>query len=239
MRALIVDDEAPARARIARLLALEPDIEIVGEASTGREAIAAIKRSRPDIVFLDIQMPGLNGFDVAAAIEADDAPFLVFVTADDSHALRAFDAGAGDYLLKPFTPARFARVLERARQRGALERPLDRAPFLQRLLVADAGRAVFLAVDRIDRIESDRNYVRLTADGESYRMRATIASLAERLDPAQFLQINRSTLVRLDAIREIHEWSHGDFKVLMQDGTELVWSRRYRADAERRFGIGR
>ena len=240
MRALIVDDEAPARARLHRLLALERDVEIVGEAATGREAISAIKRSRPDVVFLDIQMPGLNGFDVVSAIETSDAPFVVFVTADDSQALRAFDAGAVDYLLKPFTPARFARVLDRARQRvAAATGPVSTATsFLRRLLVIDQGRAVFLPVERIDRIEADRNYVRLSAGGASYRLRATIASVAERLDPAQFLRINRSTLVRLDAVREMHEWSHGDFKVVMHDGTELVWSRRFRADAEQRFGVG-
>jgi two-component system LytT family response regulator len=241
MRALIVDDEAPARAKVRRLLAAAGDVEIVGEATTGRAAIAAIKQTTPDIVFLDIQMPGLDGFDVASAIGEDESPHIVFVTADDSQALRAFDVGAVDYLLKPFTPERFARVLDRARERLLQAVKLtrdDSKPLLRRLLVIDRGRAVFLPVDRIDRAESDRNYVVLSSAGATYRIRATIASLAERLDPAMFLRINRSTLVRLDAVREMHEWSHGDFKVVMHDGTELTWSRRYKATAEQEFGIG-
>lgn len=240
MRALIVDDEAPARAKLRRLLAAAGDVEVAGEAATGREAVALIKLTRPDLVFLDIQMPGLNGFEVAAAVEPDAIPYLVFVTADDSQALRAFDVGAADYLLKPFTPDRFARVLDRARERlaGARGSAQSAPAYLKRILVIDQGRAVFLPVDRIDRIESDRNYVVLRTDGASHRVRVTIASLAERLDPVQFLRINRSTLVRLDAVREMHEWSHGDFKVLMHDGTELVWSRRFRAAAQREFGVG-
>jgi two-component system LytT family response regulator len=240
VRALIVDDEAPARAKVRRMLGTASDVEIVGEASTGREAVAAIKRSCPDIVFLDIQMPGLDGFAVVDAVERDGGPYVVFVTADDSKALRAFEVGAVDYLLKPFTSERFNQVLERARER--LAKPVraettDRAP-LKRLLVSHNGRAVFLAIERIDRIESERNYVVIHAGQESYRLRAPIGSIASRLDPAQFLRVNRSTLVRLDAVREMHEWSHGDYRVVMHDGAELIWSRRYRAAAEREFGLG-
>lgn len=240
MRALIVDDEAPARAKVRRLLEASADVEIVGEAATGREAIALIKRTRADLVFLDIQMPGLDGFEVAASIDRDGGPFVVFVTADDSQALRAFDVGAVDYLLKPFTPDRFARVLDRARERAATPAVVEEttaATPLRRLLVIENGRAVFLLVDRIDRIEADRNYVHLFAGGERHRLRTTLAALAERLDESKFLQINRSTIVRLDAIREMNEWSHGDFRVVLHDGTELIWSRRFRAAAERVFGV--
>lgn len=242
MRALIVDDEAPARAKLRRLLTAEPGVEIIGEATNGREAIAAIKRSQPDIVFLDIQMPGLDGFAVADTIERDGGPYIVFVTANDQHALRAFEVGAVDYLLKPFTPERFARVLERAKDRMTTSPVGDGAPapshqFLRRVLVVDNGRAVFVPVDRIDRVESERNYVTLHVAGDAHRLRATISALEERLDPTQFLRINRSTLVRLDAVHEMHEWSHGDFRVVMRDGTELIWSRRYRAAAEREFGL--
>ncbi|MEP7001435.1 MAG: response regulator, partial [bacterium] len=242
MRALIVDDEAPARAKIRRMLSAAPDVEIVGEASTGREGVAAIKRTLPDVVFLDIQMPGLDGFGVVDALERDDAPYIVFVTADDAHALRAFEVGAVDYLLKPFTPQRFGLVLERARARVHARAPHDvpapvaPATFLKRILVIDNGRAHFLPVDRLDVVEAERNYVQLTSAGGVFRLRATIASLQERLDPAQFLRINRSTLVRLDAVRSMHEWSHGDYRVVMQDGTEHSWSRRYRAGAEKSFG---
>lgn len=240
MRVLIVDDELPARLRVRRLLTGAADVEIVGEATTGREAVAAIKRLAPDVAFLDIQMPGLDGFAVLDEV-ADDAPYVVFVTANDQAAIRAFEAGAVDYLLKPFTPARFEQVLDRARARlSAGERGVrtaGAAPYLHRLLVIENGRAVFLDVGRIDHIEAERNYVHLVSSGVKYRLRATIASLEARLDPAQFLRINRSTLVRLDAIKDMHEWSHGDYRVVMQDGTVLTWSRRYRAAAERMFGV--
>lgn len=243
MRALIVDDEAPARAKVRRLLEAMPDVEIAGEATTGREAVAAIKRSRPDIVFLDIQMPGLDGFGVLDAIEAsgDDLPYIVFVTANEQHALRAFEHGAIDYLLKPFTPDRFARVLDRARDRvasRATATPMVGASFLKRLLVIDDGRALFLPVEQIDRIEAERNYVNIFAGAERCRLRATLSAVAGRLDPAQFLRINRSTLIRLDAVASMTEWSHGDYKVLMNDGTSLIWSRRYRDAAEQQFGLG-
>ena len=242
MRALIVDDEAPARAKLRRLLESEIGVEIIGEAATGREALVAIKRDRPDIVFLDIQMPGLDGFGVLEALEGDGAPYTVFVTANDQHALRAFEAGAVDYLLKPYTPERFAVVLERARDRlsNALKqvaRGKENRSFLKRILIVDNGRAVFVPVERIDRIEADRNYVSIASGGERLRLRATIGSLEERLDPAHFLRVNRSTIVRLDAIREMHEWSHGDLRVLMHDGSEIIWSRRFRAAASPQFEV--
>lgn len=237
MRALIVDDEAPARAKVRRMLEASEDVQVVGEAMTGREAVAAIKRSQPDIVFLDIRMPGLDGFGVLDAV-GDDAPYIVFVTADDQHAIRAFEVGAVDYLLKPFTADRFAQVLERARERRTSATPsAGKREYLKRVLLLREGRAVFLAVDRIDRIEADRNYVDFYSGGERHRLRATMASIVERLDPSQFLRINRSTLVRLDAVRSMVEWSHGDYKVVMNDGTELMWSRRFRGAAEREFGV--
>lgn len=237
MRALIVDDEAPARAKVRRLLEASDDIEIIGEASSGREAVAAIKRSQPDIVFLDIRMPGLDGFGVLDAV-GDDAPYIVFVTADDQHAIRAFEIGAVDYLLKPFTAERFAQVLDRARaRRTSMPAAEGKREYLKRVLLIHEGRAVFLAVERIDRIEANRNYLELHGGGQRHRLRATMASIVERLDPSQFLRINRSTLVRLDAVQSMVEWSHGDFKVVMSDGTELMWSRRFRGAAEREFGV--
>ena len=243
MRALIADDEALARAKLRRFLTATGDMEIVGEASTGREAVALIKRLGPDIVFLDIRMPGLDGFGVIDAIAPDEAPYIVFVTANEEHALRAFDVGAVDYLLKPYTPERFARVLDRARAR--LARPADvpetvshsAAPFLQRLLVIANGRAVFLATNVIDRVEAERNYLSIVSGAVTYRLRATVNALQSRLDPAQFLRVNRSTLVRLDTVADMHEWSHGNYRVVLRDGTEVMWSRRYRAAAERDFGV--
>ena len=241
MRALIVDDETPARAKVRRLLEAAGDIELAGEATTGREAVAASKRSRPDIVFLDVQMPGLDGFAVLDAIEAsgDALPHIVFVTANDRLALRAFEHGAIDYLLKPFTPDRFARVLDRARERQSPRATSSSPPsaYLKRLLVIEDGRALFLPGDRIDRIEAERNYVNIVAGEERCRLRATLSAVASRLDPTQFLRINRSTVVRLDAVESMTEWSHGDYKVRMRDGTPLIWSRRYRDAAEQEFGI--
>jgi two-component system LytT family response regulator len=223
---------------VRRLLEAASDVEIVGEARTGREAVAAIKRSHPHVVFLDIQMPGLDGFGVLEAIESNAAPYVVFVTADESKALKAFEAGAVDYLLKPFTPERFSQVLDRARSRMSSSIAIT-APtsFLERILVIEHGRATFVPVNRIDWIESDRNYVVLHVGGQEHRLRATIAAVVARLDPAHFLRINRSTLVRLDAVTAMNEWSHGDYKVTMRDGVELTWSRRFRGEAERNFGL--
>ena len=243
MRALIADDEALARAKLRRFLTATDDMEIVGEASTGREAVALIKRLGPDVVFLDIRMPGLDGFGVIDAIAPDEAPYIVFVTANEEHALRAFDVGAVDYLLKPYTPERFARVLDRARARVATHTGVPEtvshsgAPFLQRLLVIANGRAVFLATSVIDRVEAERNYLSIVSGAVTYRLRATVNALQSRLDPAQFLRVNRSTLVRLDAVADMHEWSHGNYRVVLRDGTEVMWSRRYRAAAERDFGV--
>ena len=253
MRILIVDDEAPARARLRRLLGSEPDVSVAGEAETGVAAVDAIVDLAPDLVFLDVQMPGLDGFGVVAAVGTNRMPPVIFVTAYDEHAVRAFEIHAVDYLLKPVTVERCHGALERARQRMASrERPSETglepllqvlAPalasssrFLQRVLVHDERRALFLPVASIDRVEADGNYVRLVHGAVEYRLRSTMSALAERLDPGQFLQLSRSTLVRLDAVKELHPWSHGDYRVVLHDGTTLTWSRRYRAQREGEFG---
>ena len=249
MRILIVDDEAPARRRVLRLLADLPDVTVVGEAATGTAAVEAIRRLRPDVVFLDIQMPEGDGFDVVAAIGVDAMPQTVFVTAFDEHALRAFEVAAADYILKPFTPERLMATLDRLRtrlaaeggaaaQRTTLQRVLQPRGPLRHLLVEHGERSIFLPVERIDWVESDRNYVQLVASGHRFTLRTTLQALEERLDPARFLRINRSQLVRLDAVREVHPWSHGDRHLVMQDGSRLVWSRRFRAEDEGRFGLG-
>jgi two-component system LytT family response regulator len=241
MRVLIADDEAPARARLRRLLTHEIDVEVVGECATGRDAAAMIRRTGPDLVFLDIEMPGLDGFGVVDAVREAESPQIVFVTAYDNHALRAFDVGAVDYLLKPFTPVRFQLVLERARARMKppaavpVAAAVPRAP-LRRLLVQQEGRARFIDVQSIDRADADRNYVEISVATERFRLRTTIGALAERLDPALFLRLNRSTIARVDTIREMHEWSHGDYRALLKDGSTIIWSRRYRA-ASREFVI--
>jgi two-component system LytT family response regulator len=254
VRILIVDDEAPARAKMRRYVAEYTDIEVVGEAENGVEAVERIGELRPDLVFLDVQMPELDGFGVIEAIGIESMPHVVFVTAFDEYALKAFEVRALDYLLKPFTPERFAAVMDRAREeiarassaggaelRGKLEALLaaattGRPRFLERILVHHANKAFLLPVDRIDRVEADRNYVRLHSGGSAYTLRKSMTSLAERLDPAKFLRINRSEIVRLDAVKELQPWFHGDYRVVMGDGTTLMWSRRYRAQTAGEFG---
>jgi two-component system LytT family response regulator len=250
MRALIVDDEAPARAKLRRLLASEPDVTVVGEAADGREAIDQIGRTKPDVVFLDVQMPRVDGFGVIEAIGVDAMPFVVFVTAYDDHALRAFEVQALDYLLKPYAPERLQAVVGRLRRELARGTPAEVAPklaallqatgpprYLQRILVQREGRAVLVPVAQIDRLEAERNDVRLHTGGGVHIVRGTLAELAERLDPASFLRINRSTIVRLDTIKELQPWFHGDYRVILHDGTELMWSRRYRAKSRGAFEV--
>jgi len=254
MRVLIADDEAPARAKMRRYVAEYPDIEIVGEAETGVEAVERIAELQPELVFLDVQMPELDGFGVIDAVGVESMPYVVFVTAFDEYALKAFEVRALDYLLKPFTPERFAAVIDRARGeiartsgddsavlRSKLEALLSavttgRPRYLQRILVHHANRALLLPVERIDRVEADRNYVRLHSGGTAFLLRGSLTSLAERLDPEKFLRINRSEIVRLDAVKELQPWFHGDYRVVMGDGTTLMWSRRFRAQAAGEFG---
>jgi two-component system LytT family response regulator len=254
MRVLIVDDEAPARAKIRRYLDEHPDVEIVGEAENGAEAVERIAERTPDLVFLDVQMPELDGFGVIDTIGVNEMPHVVFVTAFDEHALRAFEVRALDYLLKPFTPERFSSVMDRVRQlvetassahaaeiTGKLEALMaamaaGRPRFLNRVLVHHENKAFLIPVERIDRVEADRNYVRLHSGGKTFTLRGNIGSLAERLDPEKFLRINRSEIVRLDAVKELQPWFHGDYRVVMADGTTLMWSRRFRAQSVGEFG---
>lgn len=250
MRVLIVDDEAPARQKLRDGLAGEPDIEIVGEAENGLEAVDRIRRLWPDLVFLDIQMPRLDGFGVIAEVGVEAMPLAVFVTAYDEHALEAFEVHAFDYLLKPFAVTRLRRALAKARQQlearqvGALARRLaqlleDREAsrgFFEHLLVeGQSEREVLLSVESIDRIQAARNYLRvLTRQGE-YLRRGTLSDIEKRLDPARFLRVNRSEIVRLEAIQEMQPWFHGDYRVLLKDGTTLTWSRRYRGKTKGLF----
>lgn len=243
MRVLIVDDEPPARTRLRRLLSALRDVEIVGEAENGEAAMAMIESAAPDLVLLDIRMPVLDGFGLCAAL-GDEMPLVVFCTAYDEHALAAFEARAVDYLLKPIQEARLADAVARARTllsgtATARKRGLravaavveERTPLLARLLVRDEHRAYLVPVDQIDHIRSDRNHCIVRTQGREFRMRRTLSSLAARLDPKQFLRIGKGDVVRLDAVREITPWSHGDYRVTLRDGTTLSWSRRYRAAA--------
>ena len=241
LQVLIVDDEAPARRKILRLLREERDVEVVAEAGGAESAIAAIEKHRPDLVFLDVQMPGMDGFGVVQAIPENEMPRVVFVTAHDQYALRAFEVHAFDYLLKPFGEERFRTVLRRAREQNAQSgavlaclhladslRQLERErSFPDRLLVHENERAHFVSIRDISWIEADRNYLILHCGAKTHTLRGTLDSLSGTLDPKIFVRVNRGSLVRLDAIRELLPWFHGEYKIVLKDATELRWSRRY------------
>jgi two-component system, LytTR family, response regulator len=242
LRVFVVDDEAPARKKIVRFLAQDPGVSLVGEAATGADAIAGIQKTAPDLVFLDIQMPGMDGFDVVRALESEHLPQIVFATAHEQYTMQALDVHAFAYLLKPFDEARFAKVLEDAKRQRArrtdggmdaqLRALLDQVQRHQhgpqRLLVQQKDRAFFLAIDKIDWAEAERNYLNLHVGRETHTIRATIDNFEQKLDPAQFLRLNRSAIVRIDFIRELRPWFHGEYKVVLQSGDELTWTRRYR-----------
>jgi two-component system LytT family response regulator len=240
LHVLVVDDEAPARRKILRMLRQEPDVQVVAEAGGAESAIAAIGKHRPDLIFLDVQMPGMDGFGVVQAIPPKEMPRVVFVTAHDQYALRAFEVHAFDYLLKPFGEERFRTVLQRAREQNVqssdgfgariqdLLRQLQRErAFPDRLLVHENARAHFVSIRDISWIEADRNYLILHCGAKTHTLRGTLDSLAGALDPKVFVRINRGSLVRLDAIRELLPWFHGEYNVILKDATELRWSRRY------------
>jgi two-component system LytT family response regulator len=246
IRVLIVDDEAPARRKLRELLGRESDFEIVGEAEDGFEAAADIRNLKPDLVFLDVQMPRLDGFGVIAEIGIEAMPRVVFVTAYDEHALKAFEVEALDYLLKPFSPSRFQRLLERIRRQdsGNVNEKIDhllaavgtRPVFLRQILVERGeDRQALLAVEEIELIRADANYLTILSKGEEYRRRGTLREIEGRLNPELFVRLNRSEIVRLGAIRELQPWFHGDARVILKDGAVLTWSRRYRARAEGLF----
>jgi two-component system LytT family response regulator len=242
LRVLVVDDEAPARRKILRLLREEPSVEIAGEADSGEAAVAAIKKQHPDLVFLDVQMPGLDGFGVIQALNVARLPLprVIFITAHDRFALRAFEVHAFDYLLKPVGEERFRQALHRARAQheqspdryasrlSAMLEQLQREKSLpERLLVQEGPRSIFVAVKEISWVEADRNYVLLHCGKKTHTLRSTLDTLQSTLDPKLFVRINRGTLVKLDAVRELLPWFHGEYKVMLHDNTELRWSRRY------------
>jgi len=242
MRILIVDDEPLACERIRTLLATEPDIEIVGECHDGSSAVSAIASLSPELVFLDVQMPEMDGFTVLQNIAPGRMPAVIFVTAFDQYAIRAFEVCALDYLLKPFDRERFSRALARARvehlRRGAgdIERRLQSAleewntsrKFLDRLVIRSGGRVFFLRVEELDWIEAAGNYVRLHAGAEEHLYRETMARLESSLDPEKFARIHRSAIVNVDRVKELHPLFRGDYTVILRDGRELTLSKTYR-----------
>lgn len=226
MRALIVDDEALARSKLVRMLRVFPDVEVVGEASDGAAALRLTMQLRPDVIFLDVQMPGVDGFDVAASLP-DDAPALVFVTAFDQYALRAFDTHATDYLLKPVEPERLERAVERLRGsvRGAT-RPRIGAP--AHLMIADRGQTHVVRCAEIEWLEAAGNYVTLHLPGRTLLIRRTLAALLDDFD-ATFVRIHRGAAVALAAVVAVRPRGKGDAIVIMRSGAEVPCSRQHRA----------
>ena len=252
IRALVVDDEPLARERVITLLQREGDVEVVGECSDGAQAVAAIQDRSPDLVFLDIQLPGGDGFDVISAIGAERMPPVIFVTAYDEYALRAFEVHALDYLLKPFGRDRFRETLQHARvsverrRAGDLGRRLlalvnDIRPEpaqLERLVLRSGGRVFFIRTSDIDWIEAAGNYVRLHLGTESHLFRETMNGIETRLDPARFVRIHRSRIVNIERIQELQPSPTGDYVVLLNTGARVPLGRAYRDRLEERVGKG-
>jgi two-component system LytT family response regulator len=250
IKTLVVDDEPLARERVMSLLQGESDIEVLGECRDGQEAIAAIQQLSPDLVFLDVQMPGANGFEVLSAVGADRMPMVIFVTAYDQHALKAFEVRALDYLLKPFDRDRFQSALQRAKasieqqETGDLGRRLlalvkdlrPAAPKTDRIVVKSAGRLFFLRADEIDWIEAAGNYARLHVGNDSHLLRETMNSLEGRLDAERFFRIHRSRIVNMERIQELQPWFNGEYVVILRNGTRLTLSRGYREKLQERLG---
>ena len=254
IRTLIVDDEPLARRNLRVLLERDPQIEILDECRNGREAIKAIKSVSPDLIFLDIQMPEMDGFDVLERVGPEHIQGIIFVTAFDQYALKALDVHALDYLLKPFDDERFARALERAKAQIAAreinklserllslleQRESDRRgsqpDYLMRLMIKASSRVMLLKVDEIDFIEADGNYAKLHVGRKTHLLREKMNDLEGRLDPARFVRIHRSINVNLDRIREMHPHFNGDYVVVLEDGRQLRLSRTRREQLEARL----
>jgi two-component system, LytTR family, response regulator len=248
IRVLVVDDEPLARTGVCELLQRDPDLEVIGEAGSGSEAIEALQELKPDLVMLDVQMPGLSGFDVIRAVGPEHMPAVVFVTAFDQFAVRAFEVNAVDYLLKPFDDDRFSLTVARAKRvirqahAGELSRrlaellvntgggaPAPAAPpaetFADRLVVKTGGRVFFLRTDELDWIEAADYYVKLHTAGKTHLLRETMNALESRLDPRKFFRVHRSAIVHLDKIRELQPYFRGEHVLILEDGTKLKLSR--------------
>jgi two-component system LytT family response regulator len=249
IRTVIVDDEPLARRGIRAQLKEEKDVEIISECRNGREAVEAIETQSPDLVFLDVQMPELDGFGVLDAVGVDRMPAVIFVTAYDRYALKAFEVHALDYLLKPFDDERFARAIQRVRRQierqsiddlsrrlqGLLDDMQSARKYVERLVIKSSGRIFFLSVGEIDWIEAADNYVRLHAGRESHLLRETKNNLEKKLDPDQFLRVHRSRIVNIRKIKELQPLFRGEYDIRLQDGTRLESGRGYRDRIQKLF----
>ena len=234
---LVADDEKLARSNLSILLRRDPEIEIVSECGSGAEALSQIRRKKPDLVFLDVQMPECDGFDVLELLGRDQPPALVFVTAYDQYALRAFEAGALDYLLKPFSNARFGKALERAKERVSLGK--DRSRKLDRLVVKNAGEVLFLKISEIDWVEAADYYACLHVGPRTHLIRRSMSDLDQDLDQTAFCRIHRSTIVNLERVRGLKLGEDGEYGVVLDSGTRLRLSRRYRRQLQSRLGVAK
>lgn len=250
IRALIIDDEPFARQRLHQLLEPYSNIDIIGECSDGYVAISEINHSSPDLIFLDIQMPEIDGFQVIEQIKAASMPVVIFMTAYDQYALRAFEACALDYLLKPCDEERFAKAIKRAESQiysnvkndsatslSVLMPPDNQNKLLpERIVVNDGARIHFLRVKDIDRIEAQGNYIQIYITSNTYLLRETLVSMESQLDTSRFIRVHRSTIINIDRIKEIHPMFNGRYSVILVDGAEIVMSRRYRHKLEEAIG---
>jgi two-component system LytT family response regulator len=237
IRAIIVDDEPIGRANVATLLRADPEIEVIAECCSGAEAIEAVRNAKPELLFLDIQMPECDGFDVLEMLGRDAPPAIVFVTAYDRYAVKAFEAEALDYLLKPFSDLRFARTLARAK--AAVQQRKGTSDSMYRLIVKSAGRVAFLQANEIDWIEAADYYACLHVGAKTHLLRRSLAELERDLDPKMFCRVHRSTIVNLGRVQEVRFDSSGEYEVLLRAGSKLRLSRRYQKQLQARLGSGR
>lgn len=247
IRTLIIDDEPLARRRVRKLLGADPDFDILGECANGREAIREILAQKPQLIFLDVQMPEINGFEVIEAVSENSLPeaalpMVVFVTAYDKYAVRAFEVQAVDYLLKPFDRARFDKAIRQIKLRlkteddselstrtlALLEVFRAKTSYLERFIIKTGGRVFFIKTDEIDWLEAEGKYVRLHTGKDSHLLREAISNVEARLDPKKFLRIHRSHIVNIERIKELEPWFHNEYRVILRDGTKLMMSRSCR-----------
>src|SRR5215471_5046168 len=237
IRALIVDDEPLARSNVAVLLHAHPEVEIIGECGSGAEALDELRISRPDLLFLDVQMPECDGFDVLEMLGRDLPRAVIFVTAYDQYALRAFEAGALDYLLKPFDNARFELALSRAKERIRVGGNRTQRP--DRVAIKSAGQVSFVKIAEIDWIEAADYYACLHVGSKSYLLRRSMTELDRELDQSIFCRIHRSTIVNLERIRALELAEDGEYEVMLDNETRLRLSRSHRKQLQLRLGIVR
>lgn len=243
MRIIIADDEPLARSKMRLMLNTEPGVQVLAECQNGAEAIQALKTYKPDLLFLDVRMPDLDGFEVLSHMTEAEMPIVIFTTAYDQHAVKAFEAHALDYLLKPFDQERLHQAVDRARKELLKTKDREAAQHIlrylsetgmqfaasRRLIVKSRGRVVFLSFDEIDWLEAAANYVRIYVGKQAYVLRKGIGEIAERLDPAQFIRIHRSAIVNVHKIKELQPVNSGEYIVVLKDGKELSCSRGYRS----------